>query len=225
MLVKNRLIAPQSRKIAIMDLHICKYLYCSCSVMVLTVNKSGAYEGGNVVSTAVNSLNQDGLAAIFEEYAPAIYKYLLRLEVYPLEADQIVGDVFARLLEKIAEGRGPNENQRAYLFQIAYHLVVDRAREGERIAPLEAAVHIKEEMEPVQSLVEERLLLDRISNAMEHTLTKEQRNVIVLRFQEGFSLKETAEITGTNVNAVKALQNRGINRLRQAMGRLNQEQF
>ena len=47
--------------------------------------------------------------------------------------------------------------------------------------------------------------------------------MIVLRFQEDFSLKETAEIIGKNVNAVKALQNRGIDKLRQAMGRLNEE--
>jgi len=169
-------------------------------------------------------LDQDELAALFEEYAPAIYKYLLRLGVYALEADQIVGDVFARLLEKIAEGKGPRENPRAYLFQIAYHLVVDQARERDRTAPLEAAVGMKEEMEPVHSMVEERLLLENLSFAMEQTLTPEQRNVIVLRFQEDFSLKETADIIGTNVNAVKALQNRGIKKLRQTMGRLNQEQ-
>ena len=52
-------------------------------------------------------------------------------------------------------------------------------------------------------------------------LTEEQRNVIVLRYQEEFSLKETAEIIGKNVNAIKALQNRGINKLREAMSREN----
>jgi len=83
---------------------------------------------------------------------------------------------------------------------------------------------MKEEMEPVHSMVEERLLLENLSFAMEQALTPEQRNVIVLRFQEDFSLKETADIIGTNVNAVKALQNRGIKKLRQTMGRLNQEQ-
>jgi RNA polymerase sigma-70 factor (ECF subfamily) len=79
------------------------------------------------------------------------------------------------------------------------------------------------EMEPVQSMAEEKFLLDNLSVAMERDLTEEQRNVIVLRFQEDFSLKETAEIIGKNVNAVKALQNRGINNLRQAMGRLDRE--
>lgn len=175
------------------------------------------------VQAAVNSLDQDRIAKIFDEYAPAIYKYLLRLGMFSQEADQIVGDVFARLLEKFAEGKGPRENLRAYLFQIAYHLVVDHARERQRTAPLEVANSMSIEMEPVQSMAEEKIILDKLSIAMERDLTEEQRNVIVLRFQEDFSLKETAEIIGKNVNAVKALQNRGIINLRQAMGRLDRE--
>jgi RNA polymerase sigma-70 factor, ECF subfamily len=175
------------------------------------------------VPAAVMSLDQDGLKTIFDEYAPALYKYLLRLGVGSQEADQIVGDVFARLLDKFAEGKGPRTNLRAYLFQIAYHLVVDYARERQRTAPLEVALSMSEEMESVQSMAEEKILLDKLSIAMERDLTEEQKNVIVLRFQEDFSLKETAEIIGKNVNAVKALQNRGINNLRQAMGRLGEE--
>lgn len=169
------------------------------------------------------SLDQDGLATIFDEYAPAIYKYLLRLGIGTQEADQIVGDVFVRLLEKFAEGKGPHKNLRSYLFQIAYHLMVDHARERQRTAPLEVALSMSNETESVQSMAEVNILLEKLSTAMEHDLTEEQRHVIVLRFQEDFSLKETAEITGKSVNAVKALQNRGIINLRQAMGRLDEE--
>lgn len=179
----------------------------------------GCMKDESAVIAAAGSLDQEALIVIFDEYAPAIYKYLLRLGVFPQEADQIVGDVFARLLEKIADGKGPNKNLRAYLFQISYHLVVDHARERQRIAPLEVADMIREETKPVQSLAEENMLLEKLSTAMERELTEEQRNVLVLRFQEDFSLKETAEIIGKNINAVKALQNRGINKLRQVLGR------
>ena len=58
---------------------------------------------------------------------------------------------------------------------------------------------------------------------MKRELTEDQRNVIVLRFQEEFSLKETAEIVGKNVNAVKALQNRGIQKLRQVLSRTDDD--
>jgi RNA polymerase sigma factor (sigma-70 family) len=175
------------------------------------------------ILAAANSLDQDALAAIFDEYAPAIYKYLLRLGVYPQEADQIVGDVFARLLDKITEGKGPRTNLRSYLFQIAYHLAVDHARERQRTASLDMADSVNDENKPVQSRAEEKMMLEKLSSVMERELTEDQRSVIVLRFQEDFSLKETAEILGKNVNAVKALQNRGIDKLRQAMGRLSEE--
>jgi len=173
----------------------------------------------SAVLAAASSLDQDALAEIFDEYAPAIYKYLLRLGVSSQEADQTAGDVFARLLDKFAEGKGPRKNLRSYLFQIAYHLVIDESREMKRSTPLEVAESVSDDMAPVQSLAEENMLLEKISMTMERELTDEQRNVLVLRFQEEFSLKETAEIVGKNVNAVKALQNRGINKLREAMGK------
>jgi RNA polymerase sigma-70 factor, ECF subfamily len=173
------------------------------------------------VIRAAGSLDQDALSSIFDEYAPAIFKYLLRLGIGSQEADQITGDVFVRLLEKISEGKGPRKNLRAYLFQIAYHLVVDYSRERQRITELGVAETIKQGSISVQSQAEDNFLLEKLAKVMERELTEEQRNVVILRFQEDFSLKETAEIIGKNVNAVKALQNRGVNKIREAMSREN----
>lgn len=170
---------------------------------------------------AVVSLDQDALASVFDEYAPAIFKYLLRLGIGSQEADQITGDVFVRLLEKIKEGKGPQKNLRSYLFQTAYHLVVDQSRERQRITTLDMADTVVQESQPVSAMAEDKMLLEKLAKIMERELTEEQTNIIVLRFQEDFSLKETAEIVGKNVNAVKALQNRGINKLRDAMSREN----
>ena len=170
---------------------------------------------------AAVSLDQDALASVFDQYAPAIFKYLLRLGIGSQEADQITGDVFVRLLEKIKEGKGPRKNLRSYLFQTAYHLVVDQSRERQRTTTLDMADTVIQGSQPVFAMAEDKLLLEKLAKIMERELTEEQRNVIVLRFQEDFSLKETAKIVGKNVNAVKALQNRGINKLRDAMSRDN----
>jgi DNA-directed RNA polymerase specialized sigma24 family protein len=48
-------------------------------------------------------------------------------------------------------------------------------------------------------------------------LTNEQRQVIVLRFLEGKSLAETADIVGRNDDAVKKLQARGLASLRRGI--------
>ena len=54
--------------------------------------------------------------------------------------------------------------------------------------------------------------------AIRNDLTEDQRHVIVLRFLEGFSLRETADIIGKQVYNVKVIQNRGIVKLRKALG-------
>ena len=92
-----------------------------------------------------------------------------------------------------------------------------RRKEGRHKLFCPMADSANNESKSVQSRAEEKMLLEKLFIIMEHELTEDQRNVIVLRFQEEFSLKETAEIIGKNVNAVKALQNRGIQKLRQVM--------
>jgi RNA polymerase sigma-70 factor (ECF subfamily) len=59
--------------------------------------------------------------------------------------------------------------------------------------------------------------MEALVSAMNSELTDDQRHVIILRFLEDFSLKETAQIVGKEVNNVKVIQNRGISKLRKAL--------
>ena len=45
----------------------------------------------------------------------------------------------------------------------------------------------------------------------------DQREVVVLRFVADLSLEDVAEVTGRNVNAVKAMQHRALANLRRAL--------
>jgi RNA polymerase sigma-70 factor, ECF subfamily len=165
---------------------------------------------------SIKDLKPDILGAVFDYYAPAVYKYAFRLCRDSVEADQIVGDVFSTLLEQLAVGKGPETNLRAYLYQIAYHMVVDRSRERQRIAPIDENAPERNASSVVLK-AENQILLDALAFAIKNELTDEQRQVITLRFQESFSLQETARIVGRNVNAVKALENRGVKKLKQIL--------
>src|SRR6188474_969545 len=169
---------------------------------------------------AAKNLDEEALTAIFDQFAPAIYKYTLRLCHDQIVADNVVGDVFAQLLEQFAAGKGPRTNLRSYLYQTAYHLVVDRSRYNQHTAPLEVAVNLHEKGQPLptQNQIEERVLMEALVTAMNSELTEDQRHVVILRFLEDFSLKETAEIIGKDVNNIKVIQNRGIAKLRKALG-------
>lgn len=171
---------------------------------------------------AARAMDEEALIQIFDLYSSALYKYVLRLVHDPVAADNIVGDVFAKLLDQYAGGKGPRTNLRSYLYQTAYHLAVDRSRENHHDAPLEVVENREgRDASSTQNILEQRMLFQQIMSAMQTELTEDQRHVIVLRFLEEMSLKETAEILDKEVNHIKVIQNRALAKLRKVFESLD----
>ncbi|HXD08854.1 MAG TPA: RNA polymerase sigma factor [Anaerolineales bacterium] len=166
---------------------------------------------------AARQRDQSALVGIFDLYSPPLYSYAMRLCGDPLKADNIVGDVFAKFLDQLAVGKGPDTNLRSYLYQMTYHLIVDEVRFSRREAPLEIVEFFPGEQNTLPGSFENRVLLDTLLVAIKNDLTEDQRHVIILRFLEDFSLRETAEIIGKDVQNVKVIQNRGIAKLRKIL--------
>jgi RNA polymerase sigma-70 factor, ECF subfamily len=170
------------------------------------------------ILAAAKKMDAETLVKIFDLYSPALYNYVFRLSNDSFLADNIVGDVFAKLLEHLSVGRGPNANLRSYLYEMAYHLVVNEARYSHRLGPLEVVDLLYQNGSPNPvSVFENRIVFEIVIGAIMNDLTADQRHVIILRFLEGFSLKETAEIMGKEVGNVKVIQNRAIAILRKAL--------
>jgi RNA polymerase sigma-70 factor (ECF subfamily) len=166
---------------------------------------------------AARRMDTDAVVKIFDLYAPHLYNYALRLCRDPLKADHIVGDVFAKLLDQLAAGNGPTSNLRSYLFETAYHIIVDEARHSHRWAPLDVAASRRPDAHSSLPGSEDPILLEMILRAIQHDLTEDQRHVTILRFLEGFSLRETAMILGREVSHVKVIQTRAIAKLRKVL--------
>jgi RNA polymerase sigma-70 factor (ECF subfamily) len=174
-------------------------------------------EADGLLLAAARKMNGDALIEIFDLYAPALYKYAFHLSHNAVMADQIVGDVFAKLLEHLSAGTGPITNLRSYLYKMAYHFIVDEAHYSHRWVPIEAVDLIYTDEHSTQINAEDRVLFKTVLRAIGNNLTDDQRQVIILRFMEGFSLKETALIIGKKVGNVKVIQNRAIAALRKAL--------
>ena len=163
---------------------------------------------------AARKMDQEALVQIFDLYASPLYKYALRMCRDSILADHIVGDVFAKLLEQFAAGKGPSSHLRSYLYETAYHLIIDETRSSQQCAPLDVLTWSRPE-NPSGSLgMEDRLMFELIVHAIQQELTEGQRHVIVLRFLEEFSLRETAAILGKDVGLVKVIQSRAVAKLR-----------
>jgi RNA polymerase sigma-70 factor (ECF subfamily) len=166
---------------------------------------------------AAKKMDPDALVRIFDLYASRLYNYALRLCGDARLADHIVGDVFARLLDQLAAGSGPTSNLRSYLYETTYHLIVDEARYSQRRAPLEAVTARKADGRSGLPGFEDPILFNMILDTIQQELTDDQRHVIVLRFLEEFSLRETAAILGKSVSHVKVIQSRALAKLRKAL--------
>jgi RNA polymerase sigma-70 factor (ECF subfamily) len=166
---------------------------------------------------AARTMNKDALVKIFDLYSAALYNYALRLCGDPVSADQIVGDVFVKLLEQFSSGNGPSTNLRSYLYEITYHRIIDELRASRRTVPLEAVASLRQDGPSGFFNWEDQILFKQLLHIMRHELTDDQRHVIILRFLEEFSLQETATILGKNVNSIKVIQNRALAKLRKAL--------
>ncbi len=182
----------------------------------VAARSSFSAENDVALLTAARAMNRDALVRIFDLYAAPLYSYALRLCRDPLAADHIVGDVFARFLDQLAAGHGPETNLRSYLYQMAYHLVIDEARYAGRRLPVEA-LDAHQVEGPVSQNIEKQMMFQNIMNAIRRALTNDQRHVIVLRFLEGMSVKQTAEIMGKREAHVKVIQSRAIKALRKTL--------
>ena len=166
---------------------------------------------------AARTLDQDALVKIFDLYSSALYTYALRLCGDPVTADHIVGDVFGRLLDQLSAGNGPRTNLRSYLYETTYHLIIDQARAFKRTVPLEAALWLRPDARSASLGLEDRLMFEVVLSAIQSDLTDDQRHVVILRYLEGFSLRETAGIMNITIAHVKVIQNRAIAKIRQAL--------
>jgi RNA polymerase sigma-70 factor (ECF subfamily) len=134
-------------------------------------------------------------------------------------AEDLTGEIFAKMVVHLPNYQLKGVPFRAWLYRIAHNLVVDYYRKESRqtLVPLYQAEGIRMKNNNPASVVEHQLTLEKVKRALDE-LAPSQREVVILRFLVGLSLREVALALGKTVAAVKSLQHRGLVALREALG-------
>ena len=119
-------------------------------------------------------------------------------------AEDIAGQVFLEALEGIRRYRDRGRPIAGWLLAIARHRSIDWLRREGRLQTAEVPEQAVEDAAIGEALALEALAL----------LTPEQREVVFLRFVQGHPLKDVARLTNRSTGAVKALQHRALQQLR-----------
>lgn len=164
--------------------------------------------------------DRDAVRQIYESYFPPIYQFI-RLRVDDVQAaEDIASEVFVRLVEALPGQSAPRHSLRGWLFRVArselhrHYGGVQRLRLTVLEEWMAASVDSDPETQFIRSLDTER------ARRAIRMLADDQQEVLLLRFGQALNLQETADIMGRSVGAVKVLQFRAVNTLRQILGEM-----
>jgi RNA polymerase sigma factor (sigma-70 family) len=161
----------------------------------------------------------EGFTWLLEEYGPRLYGYFLRCTGSGADAEDLLQELFVRLLENISgyHHEGLFEN---WMFRIAANLVRDRGRReqrGRKTVSLQAVEEGKAELTNMltsrEGSVDGRMIhaeeTDRLQKALAE-LSAVDREIILLRHYGEMSFKEIAEQFGMPLGTALAKVHRGL---------------
>ena len=154
------------------------------------------------------------LAKIYDEFSPRLYRYAYRLLGDTQLAEDCVAETFTRFLQALKRHRGPRDHIQAYLFRIAHNWIVDYYRQRKNVGEQDEG-YIDNEQATEDSA--DRRITNAYLRSILRRLTRDQQQVILLKFFEDLSNETIAELLGKPIGAVKSLQHRALRRLQQIL--------
>jgi RNA polymerase sigma-70 factor (ECF subfamily) len=160
----------------------------------------------------------EALRALFERHKDKVYSIAVRYSGDRTVAMDIAQDAFLKLFSGIRGFRGDSGFE-AWLYRIVVNSCFDQKRRTRRLMPLMDGL-LDALQAPGRSALDEMLrseLSGRVQSAVAG-LPPEQRIVIVLRYTQGLSYDEIAEILGCSTGTVASRLNRAHKILGRRLG-------
>ncbi|OQP49953.1 RNA polymerase sigma factor [Niastella populi] len=164
--------------------------------------------------------NDKSLEIIYRRYFDELYNYGNKwLNDISLTEDSIQ-DLFVKLL-RTRHNLSGTTSIKYYLFRAFRSIVLDKLKSKNKTAFLDEAGRslFVLELSPEKKMImqeEVRTLQKRLSNAMD-ALTPRQREAIFLRYMEGFSYEQVAEMMDLTAKGTYKLMARAIDALKEQM--------
>ena len=166
---------------------------------------------------AVREGDAEKLGVLFERHHRRLFNFLYRLTGNRLLSEDLVQEVFVRILKYRHTYRGENQFT-TWLFQVARNARIDHVRQNPReVADVECSVLDLASPSPTPAENAEqqekiRILLDALAK-----LPEERREILLLRGFQGLKFEEIAKVLDVPVGTVMSRLNYARNRLRELL--------
>ncbi len=160
--------------------------------------------------------DEAAIQALYETYYPKIYNYAF-MQMGDIHASEdLASDVMLKMIESLHKYTFRGLPFGAWVFRIARNRLIDLHRRRQRRGEVDLNETLAATLASPQVLAERALERGQLQVALKH-LTGEQRQVIVLKFIEGFDNRSAGKIMGRSEGAIKSLQHRALGALRRVL--------
>ncbi len=153
-------------------------------------------------------------AQIVDKYASRCYGYFYRLTGNNDISDELLSELFVKLVEKIGSYKGGSF--KGWLFRIASNIFHDHLRSKHRRKKLLDVQKTELESGTIESKQSDGDLTDKLQIQLGR-LDEDTRELIMLRFYSQLSFKEIARMRSEPTGTTLAKMHRGIKKLRALM--------
>jgi RNA polymerase sigma-70 factor, ECF subfamily len=159
--------------------------------------------------------NRQALDQLVSLYWQPVYRYVFYKVRHKEEAEELTQETFLKAITYLPKFEDRGVSFLSFLIRVATNLITDHWRKKARREnlPLSEALALSDGNSPDElAILEERR---RIVDSAIDALPEEQRKVIQLRLIEGRSIKESADVMQKSEGALKMLQQRALQNIRQ----------
>jgi RNA polymerase sigma-70 factor, ECF subfamily len=182
-----------------------------------------AEETGRELIEACQRGEREAFRTLFEAYKDRVYSVALRFAGDPAAAMDIAQDTFLKLFDCIGEFRA-DASFDTWVYRLVANRCLDRRRSERRLLPL-AADFLALLRAPDDSLRDllHREFRSHVRTAVDQ-LPPDMRIVVVLRYTEGLSYEQIAEVLNCSAGTVASRLHRAHKILEQRLARLVKEE-
>lgn len=174
----------------------------------------------------------ESFTKVYDLYVERIYRFIFFKVASPEDAQDLTSEVFLKTWQYINDGKEV-KNLNAFFYKIARNLIIDHYRktslsqqdislETEKENLEQQARVAKDELKQIEKQIETKLAIENVESKLKE-LKDEYREVIILRYVDGLSIGEIADVVGKKKGTVRVLLYRALNTLKDLMPKENQD--